>query len=156
MIFHMRKALLVLAFCGFTASLWAADPSVGTWKWNASKSIDPDLKEYTLVKRELSNGLFEVVETGTLKDGTKISSKITHPQQGGISSSQSAPPVEGEMTVITIIDPADFYVTTMQKGRQVQVQHVVVNKDGKSMKVTTKGIDAKGKPFERVGIYDKQ
>ena len=34
----MRKALLVLAFCGFAASLWAADAFVGTWKFDMAKS----------------------------------------------------------------------------------------------------------------------
>jgi hypothetical protein len=152
----MRKAMIFLTVFALAGSLLAADPSVGTWKMNISKSTEPDLKELTLAKRELSDGLFELVETGTQKDGKKISGKYTHPQRGGLVSSQSAPAVEGEMTVVTIINPANFYVTTLQKGKQVQVQHVVVNKDGKSMTISTKGIDAKGKPFEAVAVYDKQ
>jgi len=152
----MRKTMLFLALFAFAGSLVAADPSVGTWKLNLAKSTEPDVKELTLVKQELSNGMFGLVETGVLKDGSKISEKFSHPQQGGVVASQSAKPAEGELTVVTIITPADFYVTTLQKGKQVQVQHVVVNKDGKSMRITTNGTDAKGKPFETVGVYDKQ
>jgi hypothetical protein len=33
-IFHMRKAMLLLAVLGFVGLLWAADPFVGTWKLN--------------------------------------------------------------------------------------------------------------------------
>jgi hypothetical protein len=131
-------------------------PNIGTWKLNVAKSKEPDMKELTLAKQELGNGMFELVETGILKDGTKLSGKFTHPQQGGLVTSQSSKPVEGELTVVTIITPADFYVTTLQKGKQVQVQHVVVHQDGKSMSITTKGTDAKGKPFETVGLYDKE
>jgi hypothetical protein len=154
-IFPMRKAMLFLATFALAGSLLAADPSTGTWKLNPSKSTDPDLKELTLVKRALNNGMFELVETGTQKDGKQISNKFTHPQQGGVVTPQSKP-VEGELSVVTLIDPADFYVTIMQKGKQVQIQHVVVNKDGKSMKVTSKGIDDKGKPFETIDVFDKQ
>ncbi len=150
----MRKAMLLLAVFALAGSLLAADPSVGTWKLNVSKSTEPNMKELTIVKRELSNGLFEVTITGAQKDGSHISEKFTHPQQGGLQSSPSGP--EGELTVVTVIAPGDFYVTALQKGKQVQVEHVVVNKDGKSMRITTKGTDAKGKPFETVGFFDKQ
>jgi hypothetical protein len=152
----MRKAMLFLTVFVLAESLLAADPSVGTWKLNVSKSTVPDLKEMTLVKQELSSGMFELVETGMLKDGSKISNKSSHPQQGGVVTSQSAKPAEGELTVVTIITPADFYVTTLQKGKQVEVQHVVVNRDGKSMTITAKGVDAKGKPYESMSLYDKQ
>ena len=152
----MRKAMPFLAVFALAGSLLAADPSVGTWKLNVSKSTSADVKELTLVKREVNNGMIELVETGTLKDGSKISDKFSHPQQGGIVTSLAAKPAEGVLSVVTIIDAADICLTTMHNGKQVQIQHAVVNKDGKSMKITTKGMDEKGKPFETISIFDKQ
>ncbi len=34
----MRKALLFFAVLGLAGSLWGADPLIGTWKLNVSKS----------------------------------------------------------------------------------------------------------------------
>jgi hypothetical protein len=151
----MRKAMLFLAVFGLVGSLWAAEPSVGTWKVNIAKSKDPGLKALTLVKRELNGEQFEITETGTQADDSRISEKFTHPQKGGVVHSLSAP-TEGELTVVTLIGPGDFFVTILQKGMQVQVQHVLVSKDGRSMQITTKGTDDKGKPFERLLAYERQ
>jgi hypothetical protein len=35
----MRKTMLLLTVLEFTGSLWAVDPTVGTWKMNVAKSI---------------------------------------------------------------------------------------------------------------------
>ena len=37
----MRKAMLLLAVFGLMGTLWAADPSLGTWKLNLAKSKIP-------------------------------------------------------------------------------------------------------------------
>ena len=65
-------------------------------------------------------------------------------------------PAEGESSFVTVISPSNFYQTTLQNGKQVQVIHIVVSKDGKTMHNTIKGTDAKGKPYEELEVWDKK
>jgi hypothetical protein len=155
----VRKAMLLLAVFGLLGTLWAADLTVGTWKLNVAESkfapsAEAPIKELTLVKRDLGTDQFEISETGVRTDGSKISNKFTHPQKGGIVTNSATP--KGQMAVATVIGPSELYETVLQNGKQVEVLHVVVSKDGKTMNITVKGTDVKGKPFGELNVFDKQ
>jgi len=155
----MRKAMLLLAVFALVGSLWAADPSVGTWKLNVAKSKSAQstqaaVKEETMVVREVGDE-FEITQTGTRTDGSAISVKLTHPQKGGVTKSQSAPP-EGQMSVVTVMGPGNRYLTTLQNGKQLSVLHIEASKDGKTLIHTTKGTNAQGKPTDQLLVWDKQ
>jgi hypothetical protein len=160
----MRKAMFLLAVFGLAGLLWAADPIIGTWKLNVAKSkFSPAYlalqkvaapKEETLVFREVGDQV-ELTATGTRTDGSPISSKSTSPRQGGAVKSQQGGP-EGVSTIVTVLDPGNRYTTSIRDGKQIQVGHSVISKDGKTMTVTYKGIDPQGKPFEQVVVLDKQ
>ena len=55
-----------------------------------------------------------------------------------------------------MIDPNNSYGTYMLNGKQIFVGQSVVSKDGKTMRLTAKGTDPQGKPFEQVTVFDKQ
>jgi hypothetical protein len=155
----MRKALLLMAVFALASSLWAADPSVGTWKLNVAKSkfapsqqVTP--KEGTVAVREIA-GEFELTLTRTMTDGSQTSIKLTWPLAGGALKSQAAEP-EGRSAVTTMIAPGEWYTTYLQNGKQVQLIHSVISKDGKTMQLTTKSMDAQGKPTEARSVWDKQ
>ncbi len=157
----MRKAMAFVAVFGLVGSLWAADPSVGTWKLNVAKSkfsqgqkVTP--KEGTIVVQELATGEFELTLARTMTDGSKTSNKMTWPQQGGTLQSQGGAIPEGTSVTVTMIEPGEWYTTYLQKGKQVQLIHSVISKDGKTMHLTTKGMDAQGKPTEASSVWDKQ
>jgi hypothetical protein len=157
----MRKAMLILAVLGLVGSLWAADPSLGTWKLNVAKSKFPPnptgqaaLKEETRVVRQVGDQI-ETTTTGSRTDGSPISSKSTRPQQGGVIKSQTAT-TEDRMAVFTVVEPNNCFITLLQKGGQVVVVHSVISKDGKTMIDTGKGVDDKGKPVEYLGVWEKQ
>jgi hypothetical protein len=157
----MRKLMLLLAVFGLVASLWAADPSVGTWKLNIAKSkFAPGQKatpkEGTVVVRELPTQEFELTLARSMTDGSKTSQKMTWPKQGGTLQSQGGALPEGTSVVVTMIAPGEWYTTYLQKGKQVQLIHSVISKDGKAMHLTTKGTDAQGKPTETSVVFDKQ
>jgi hypothetical protein len=143
----MRKAMLLLAVFGLVGTLWAADPSVGTWKLNVAKSkFSPAYlalskstapKEETLVFREVGDQI-ELTVTGTRTDGSTISSKSTRPRQGGDIKYQQGGP-EGISSVLTVLDPGNWYATSLQDGKQIQMGHGVISKDGKTITVTYKG-----------------
>jgi hypothetical protein len=158
----MRKVLLVLAFCGFAASLWAADAFVGKWKFDIAKSkLQPNekgaaVKESILVIGEIGTTDRESYSRTTYADGSSTLEKWTVPRQGGIVKAQQGPPATGEMYVVTRISGGEDYWTTLRDGKQVGVGHWTVSKDGKTIHGTGKGIDAKGKPYEELWVGDRQ
>ena len=156
----MRKAMLLAAVFGLIGSLWAADPSVGTWKLNIAKSkfaLDQKVtpKEGTVVVRELASGELELTLTRTMTDGSQTSIKLTWPLTGGVLKSQAAEP-EGRSAVTTMIAPGEWYTTYLQNGKQVQLIHSVIGKDGKTMHLTTTGMDDQGKPSLAQSVWDRQ
>lgn len=84
------------------------------------------------------------------------SSKYTIPLQGGAAKYQNGGPPEGVSDIFTIVDANTMYLTRLQNGKQVIALRSVISKDGKTMQNTTRGIDADGKPFERVTVFDRQ
>ncbi len=168
----MRKALFFLTVFGLVGILCVSNLSaqsgkskriadVGTWEMNiaASKfapSFEAAIKEATIVVRELDSD-FEYTQTGTRTDGSPITVKWTVPKQGGIWKYQQGGSGEKTTIIRTVIslDPGEWYDTELQDGKQVEVRHVIVSKDGKMMRQTEKGT-AFGKPYESIVIYEKQ
>jgi hypothetical protein len=157
----MRKVLLFLAFCGFAASLWAADAFVGTWKFDMAKSKYAPNSKGAAVK----NAMIVIGEVGTVDresytkttytDGSSTSNKWRVPRQGGIVN-----PLEGGTAdttyVVTRISGNEDYWTHLKNGKQVGVGHYVISKDGKTWNSTFKGIDDQGKPIEEYAVGYKQ
>lgn len=140
----------------------AADPLIGTWKLNAAKSkFSADFlalekaaapKESTLVIRELDADQIKITETGTQTDGSAFSRKGTQPKQGGTVSGFA----EGVLFIHTVLNQNERVGTILQNGKQIQVIHWVVSKDGKTLIDTRRSTDTQGKPMEHVIVYDKQ
>ena len=63
---------------------------------------------------------------------------------------------EGESIVETVIEPGNRYASHLKNGKQIEVLHLVLGKDGKTMSITDKGTDAKGKPYESIALFDRQ
>ena len=116
----MRKLMLLVAVLGFSNLLWAAEPIVGTWKVNASKSklapVGGWVKETRMTFREFGDQLLVEIN-GTMINGTPYSSKGNRPLVGGIVKSEP-PSAEGTVDYVTVIGPGDAYVTTLQNGKQ--------------------------------------
>ena len=65
-------------------------------------------------------------------------------------------PASGDLNVVTRIGGGEDFWTGLQNGKQVEVSHWVVSKDGKTMSGTGKGTDAKGSPYEFLYWCDRQ
>jgi hypothetical protein len=152
----MRKLMLLLAVFGLVGLAWAADPIMGTWKTNVSKTklapVGDWTKEATLTFREVGDQ-FTYETKGTLINGSSFSNKGNRPLVGGICQPPNA---DGTVSYVTVIGPGDAYVTTLRNGKQVDWDHYVVSKDGKTLTIATKGTDANGKPAEALYVLDKQ
>jgi hypothetical protein len=155
----MRKALLVLAFCGFAASLWAADAFVGTWKFDMTKTkldrTGPAVKESILVITEKGADR-ESYGKDTYNDGSSSLTKWTVPQQGGTVKYQQGSSGISNHDVVTRINGGEDYWTYLQNGKQIAVGHWTVSKDGKEIRGVTKGMNAQGKPSEEIWVGYKQ
>ena len=152
-----RLLLISLLVLVLTGTVFAADPFVGTWKTNASQSklaqVGDWMKQATVRFGE-AGGQFTFDYKGILINGSSFSHKGNRPLAGGII--QSPQLTEGTVAYVTVIGPGDAYVTTFQNGKQTVWEHYVVSKDGKTLAITTKGTDAKGKPAEALYILDRQ
>jgi hypothetical protein len=142
------------------------DPRLGTWRldvakskfssaWMAMMKMAPP-KEEKLAFREVGADEIELTITGTQTDGRPISGKSTSPRQGGAVKLQESPLPEGMSVVSTKIDPNNSIATYMLNGKQVFTAQLVVSKNAKSMRITFRGMDAQGKPFEQLGVFVKQ
>jgi hypothetical protein len=155
----MRKLTLLLAVIGLAGSLWAADPDVGTWKLNVSqsKSNQPLPKESTLVVKVVGDQK-ELTFTGTEANGSSFSGKYMIPLAGGIGKSVTPTPAgdANRTSVTTVVNPNNFYLTSLKDGKQVELQHVVISQDGKTKHQTIKGVDSQGKLLNAVQVWDKQ
>jgi hypothetical protein len=159
----MRKIMFILAVFGLAGSLWAAHPFEGTWKLNIAKSKpapgqQDSVKDMMVVCKVIGADI-ETVFTGTGADAKPFEYKFAMPQHGGVLASAQQPaqsPAEASFIVITVIDPGNMYGTSIQKGKQVEVTHTFVSKDGKTMTRTSKSTDTQGKSTESLQVFDKQ
>ena len=151
----------VLVLLGLAGSLFAADPLVGTWKLNVAKSkqAGPGMryKEWTHVYEE-QEGQLVGAATQILEDGSIIHSKYTVSSTGGtVHFSEGALPEGVSMTLSPRSEDshtADWPVE--MGGRAIAAWQDVVSSDGKTLTVTARGNDAKGKPYEAVLVFDRQ
>jgi hypothetical protein len=143
-----------------------ADPIIGIWRLDVAKSkFCPVLlkalnetvpKEKTEIYQELDDRIGMTV-SATLTGREPISAKLSWPRQGGVASIQeNVPSLEGISVIETLIAPGEWYVTFLKDGKQLLAVHKVVSKDGKVMKQTLKGVDAKVKYPEGEFLYDRQ
>ena len=157
----MRRLTCVFGFLGLAATLYAADPFAGTWKLNVAKSKVPAnspfaAKEVTVVAAERGDQ-DDITVKGTAANGSPIAVHYTAPKTGGVLKfDQGGPPSGLTVTSKRIGDNTIDSVVTAADGKQVGSDHSVLSKDGKSLRMTRKGVDAQGKSFESVEIYEKQ
>jgi hypothetical protein len=148
----------VIFVLALAAIALAADPFEGTWKTNASKSklaaVADWVKEMTVTFRVVGDQ-FTYESKGTYMNGSSFSNKGSRPSVGGIAKNRP-PDAEGTFTCYILIAPGDAYGVTLQDGKQTVLTHWVASKDGKTITITVKGMDAKGKPVEALLVLDRQ
>jgi hypothetical protein len=138
--------------------LWAADAFTGTWKMNTAKSTfakGKEVKELTATVIEQGENRM-VTAKGTGTDGKAISTKYSAPAKGGPVNYTEGGPVAGTTVVSKRVDANTIDSTATLNGKQVGTTHAVVSKDGKTLTMTRKGVDDKGKAVEGVEVYSRQ
>ena len=156
----MRRLLtLTLAVIAAAAMTWAADDTLGAWKYNTAKSEGvAGVSPYTnlTLTREAIDGGVKTTGKGERADGTKIDTVTTAKYDGK--------PVTVTGTGLAYDTVATKQVNantvTEERTKQGTKYHVtarrVVSADGKTMTVTMKGNDADGKPISSTVVWDRQ
>jgi hypothetical protein len=151
----MRGCQLLTALCVFSAALIGADnPIAGTWKLNTAKSKSAPgtaIKEMTVTFEQVGDQ-WKRVATGTDSDGKAINQNSTIAWDG----KDHAIDEPGTTVAVTQVNPRTLNATVKHEGAVVDSIHVVISKNGKTMTVSEKGQDEKGRKLDNVEVFDKQ
>jgi hypothetical protein len=152
----MRYAKLAFGLLGLAATLVAADPAIGTWKFNAAKSTytpGPPPKSATIAYEEAADGIKRTGESVDA-EGKTTSFQYTAKYDG------NEYPVIGSDLYETItlkrINDQTTEATLKKSGKVVSNARRVVSKDGKVMTLTITGSNPKGEKMHNVAVYDKK
>src|SRR5216684_121393 len=155
----MKARTVVLTFItlvvGVTMCFAAANPTLGTWKLNESKSkLSPGLpKNLTVVYEAAGENM-----KGTI-DGVDAQGKPTHNEWTGKFDGKDYPVTgdpNSDTRAVKEIDAHTLELTVKKGGRVTMSGKNVVAPDGKSRTLTATGTDASGKKIHSVSVYDKQ
>jgi hypothetical protein len=157
----MRKALtltfaIVLAS---TMAAFAADNTLGTWKYNSGKSSHaPGVSPITdlTVTREASGGGVMITAKGQRADGTKIDS-MSNAKYDGKPVTVTGTGTAWDSAALKRIDDNTITEERTKQGTKYHtIVRSVVSADGKTMTSTAKGTNADGKPVTTRTVFDKQ
>ena len=133
----------------------AAEPKVeGTWELNlpASRSTDPMPKSATRTY-ELVGNSEKMTGSVVTADGKTIPVGFTATLDGKDSPSQN-PGVD--TVVLTPVDARTVSFVTKLAGKTVYSGTRVLSADGKTMTLSTQGLNPAGKPFESVMVFERR
>jgi archaellum component FlaG (FlaF/FlaG flagellin family) len=151
-----RRGILLALMCLVAAIAFAADwLPMGTWKLNEGKSkLSPgSAKNHTVVYTATGNKVRVTV------DGTDADGNATHNEWVGAFDGKDYP-VTGDPNQdtrsYTKVNDHTLSLTVKNAGEVTITGRIVIARDGKSRTVTLTGIDANGKKFTNIAVYDRQ
>jgi hypothetical protein len=160
--FDMWTVPVVWALClvAVVASVAAAqiEARVGTWELNLAKSTfspGPPPKKQTLTFRAAGPQWMALLQ------GIDASGKPINPDMNNLAINFDGRdhPTSNEnydTTAWKHIDKNTYQVIRKKAGKIVLTSTNVLSMDGKTMTITTKGVNADGQSINNVRVYDKQ
>jgi hypothetical protein len=144
---------VALLFVGSVAC-FAANPHMGTWKLNETKSkLIPGMGKNVTVTYTEQKDKMKVTVDGVDKDG-----KPTHSVWVGKADGK-AYPAKGNLPYNSVaykmVNDHTYDLTAMKDGKMIWSGKSTVSADGKSRTVNFSGTDASGKKFKGKAVYDK-
>jgi hypothetical protein len=157
----MRRALtLTLAIVvATTMAAFAADNTLGSWKYNTAKSkgaagVSP-ITNLTVTREASADGV-KITAKGARADGTKIDS-LTVAKYDGKAVAVTGTGYTWDSTALKQVDANTITESRTKQGTKYHTTvRTVVSADGKTMTSTTKGTNADGKAITTKAVFDKQ
>ena len=155
----MRNKTIALSLGLILAAgaLYAADPFMGTWKLNESKSkLTRGTGKNTKVVYDdrLIRNKVTVTTDGVDADGKPVHGEWKGKFNGKDYEVTGDP--SGDMRSYTKVNDQTMDMIVKKGGKITAHGRVVVSADGKSRVVTMTGTTAKGKKFTNTAVYDKE
>jgi hypothetical protein len=137
--------------------LWAADPTIGTWKLNLAKSKfypGPAFRSDTRIYEEVPDGIKVTIITVDAS-GKTVRSEYPVNYDGKFHpvSGQGGP---ADAVALKRINAYVSETSLMHAGRITATARRVVSVDGKTMTVSYKGLDPEGRNVDYTLVYEKQ
>jgi hypothetical protein len=136
------------------AVCFAADPQMGTWTLNESKS---KITRGTLKNTHVVySSMFGQVKVKS--DGIGPDSKPVHIEWSGKFDGKDYPVTgdpNSDTRSYTKVNDRTLTTTAKKNGKVTVTGQIVVSADGKSRTVTLTGKTPKGKKFKNLAVYDK-
>jgi hypothetical protein len=152
----LKKIFTTVVLCLFAVALaHAANPNMGTWKLNESKSKIPAKapKNNTVVYEAAGDDIKVTV------DGVDADGKPTHNEWTGKFDGKDYP-LTGDPTADTrsykMINEHTTELTNKKAGKATLSGKITIAADGKSRTVTIGGTDSMGMKVNYSAVYDKQ
>jgi hypothetical protein len=152
----MLCLVVILATTVPQAGLAQSSPWLGMWKLNLAKSsylAGQAPKSSTFNFQGVGANLTNTVETITAA-GTPIKTLNMHVYDGQPHPLTGSPDVDARSYIR--VDGNTVISASTKAGKLVQVANLVLSPDGKTLTVTTRGVDAAGQAVNTVAVYDKQ
>ena len=133
-----------------------ADPAIGTWKLNAAKSkYNPGSppRSQTITITAAGSGI-AVMSRGTDATGKPLATDYTVAFDGKDVPVKGSPSYD--MTSAKRVDANTTELTRRKGGKVVQTSRRVVSAGGKTMTITTTGVNENGDRISNVGVFEKQ
>ncbi|MGB2668612.1 MAG: hypothetical protein WAK48_31800 [Candidatus Acidiferrum sp.] len=151
-------AILVLTLVTALSVVAQTDVFLGTWKMNPAKSkfgTGPSRKSETRIVVSSSTGMKVDVDR-TNSDGTNQQFEYTTNLDGKSYPITGNGPYGADAISSNLTSPNTISSTLTRGGKVVGTGALVVSKDGKTLTISGKGTDEKGKTYSSVVVYDKQ
>jgi hypothetical protein len=132
------------------------NPWIGTWKLNVAKSTfqpSPGPKSATLVVEAVGQGFRNTID-GIDSQGNPTKALRDYLFDGKSHSLTGVPDYDAES--YKRVNDSTYEVTRTKVGNVIQTATNVVSADGKTMTVTTTGVNAKGQQINNVVVLDRQ
>jgi hypothetical protein len=152
----MKKTIAIVLFATMllSATAFAADPILGTWKLNVAKSkFDPNsvLTAATRTYTEAS-GLYTLEQKLVGADGKETSYTVHY--RDGKDEKNTGPAIDA--THAKKIDANTWDFDLKKDGKAVGHVHRVVSADGKTLTVHNTGTQISGVKGDQTLVFDKQ
>ena len=151
--------VLILFFVAAGSVVAAQDePRVGTWELNVAKSTfspGPPPKRETLTFQAAGPNWMALLQ------GLDASGKPINPDMNNLAinfdgKDHPTATLDYDTTAWKRIDANGYEAIRKKAGKIVLTQTNVVSKDGQTMTITTKGVNADGQSINNVRVFDKR